>query len=345
MILLNNPNFSYYEIDLSDIWQFERAIFLNDNSSEEHANTLIQRIQLEISKKSEPIFNINDSNESEFEKYYENNILRFKKAAENIRELYSINFFFDRNSCYQYDYENIIESNNHDFDYWFALKLRQYQLKLIELDKFLNFQLKKSFQKDSYSVKSFITAITRQYGKDMFDDKLISSIQEWIDELKIVQKTSTTRNAYTTKMQGGEAHSFRLKELNKNPDYLDNRINPTSTFDKAFNELKTHKFIDSTTSIENFRKIFSNKEITSKQKIRWIGTNKELQWFVHILQDEKQKIEPLKNDIWYVTLKCFIKKQTKGKGKENSFTIPQLSKAKGEKTERRDLLVKIIEKI
>ena len=44
-------NFSYYEIDSGDIWYFERDSFSNNNTSEEHANILLQKIQLEIPTK------------------------------------------------------------------------------------------------------------------------------------------------------------------------------------------------------------------------------------------------------------------------------------------------------
>lgn len=345
-------NFSYYEIDSGDIWYFERDSFSNNNTSEKYANILLEKIQLEIPTKCDPVFSINDSDEKTFQDYYHRNVLQYinaSNASDNIKELYAIDFFFDNNSCYQYNYENIIESNNDEFDYWFTLKLRQYQFKILELNHFLNFQLKKSFNNDSDSIKELLMAIINQYGEDMFSNGLIKSINSWVENLKIKKIVPTTRKSSISKMSG-KTDSFKLKALTQNKNYLDNRFNKNSTFDKAFNMLKNENFIDSNTNIDNLKNIFLNKQIPPKQRIKWTGSTKELQWFVHILQDESQKIEALKNDIWIVTKKCFINKLTrnkkdKKKGDEEEFTIEGLSKASGNNLDKRELLKQIVENI
>ena len=68
-------NFTNYNIDLADIWDFERELFLNNQNSEEKASELINKIQIEIIKKTEPLFDNSyaDNNEDNCD-YYKRNI-------------------------------------------------------------------------------------------------------------------------------------------------------------------------------------------------------------------------------------------------------------------------------
>ena len=112
---------------------------------------------------------------------------------------------------------------------------------------------------------------------------------------------------------------------------------PPNQLDLAFQLLKEHAFIDTATELEQFKTIFRNKEITPQKRIKWIGSTKELQWFIKELMYESQKIVDLKNDIWLITASCFVDKN----GKE--FMDSQLRTASGKRLKRKDQLVQIVQ--
>lgn len=167
----------------------KKILYFQNETSEKHAKNLLYEAQLEIPQRitSEPIFGINDCYNKKDQDYYDRNVKQYSHAAKtkDLKELFSLNFFFDKNQCYQYDYENIIDiTEGSKFIYWFALKLRQYKYEFFELENFLNFQLDTNFNNNKKLIKKYLTIIIKQHGNDMFNKILIDSIQEWIDNLE-----------------------------------------------------------------------------------------------------------------------------------------------------------------
>lgn len=135
-----------------------------------------------------------------------------------------------------------------------------------------------------------------------------------------------------------EFKSFLLKSYNDDPQYFDNKMN---FFIEGFKELKSleNKFIDKDTSLTDFKSIFQNKKIPKDNRIKWIGSNRELQWFVHILNSDLEIIADMKNDKWVVTTYCFVNKDG------DEFETDQLRNASGERIKRYDLLKVILSKL
>lgn len=329
-------NFTYYKIDLADIWDFERSAFLSQEISEDEATQLLHNIQVEITKNAEAVFGIDDydENEASFYKYYNRKEKEYRDACGSTEELFRIEFFFSNNKCYQYDYPIIIDRHHEDFDYWFALKLKQYHLKLLQLEPFLNYQLNDSFEGDKSLFDKFLTILIRQYEGSFLTKGLVDSINDWkaINQTSTPQKTISRKS--TSRKMEGDIHSLQLKALIKNPKYFQSNIHG---FLEAFQLLKEHDFIDASTELEQFKNIFRNKEIAHQKRIKWIGSTKELQWFIKELMYESQKIVDLKNDIWLITASCFVDKN----GKE--FMDSQLRNASGKRLKRKDHLVQIVQ--
>ena len=278
-------NFTYYKIDIADIWDFERSAFLAQEISEDEANQLLHNIQVEITKNAEAVFGIDDydENEASFYKYYNRKEKEYRNACNSTEELFRIEFFFSNNKCYQYDYPIIIDRHHDDFDYWFALKLKQYQLKLLQLEPFLNYQLNDSFEGDKSLFDKFLTMLIRQYEGSFLTKVLVNSIKDWkaTNQTPTPQKTISRKS--TSRKMEGDIYSLQLKALIKNPKYFQTNIHG---FLEAFQLLKEHNFIDASTELEQFKNICRNKEITPQKRIKWIGSTKELQWFIKELMYE-----------------------------------------------------------
>lgn len=327
-------NFTNYNIDLADIWDFERELFLNNQNSEEKASELIYKIQIEIIKKTEPLFDNSyaDNNEDNCD-YYKRNIDQYLKARNSIKTLFQIDFFFNNDKCYEYNSPIVIEKHNNDFDYWFALKLKQYQLKLIQLEHFLNFQLNENFERNKRFFDNFLTLIVHQYGNVFFNKNLIECIQDWnSNKNNSIPKNINTRLTDSRKMEG-DFFSFKLKALNEEPNYLELNAN---SWIQAFKLLKSNIFIHSSTDWNQFKNIFCNKKIAPNKRIKWIGSKVELQWFIKELMYNSKKIMDLKNDIWLITISCFVDEDG------NEYIYTQLKNATGKRYDRKDLLAEIV---
>ena len=98
-------------------------------------------------------------------------------------------------------------------------------------------------------------------------------------------ETAATANSF---------HSFTYKQLNTNPDKL------TDLWDS----LKLNHFISKSTTLLNFKKVFSGGEI--KTPIEWTGNISELFYFIKLIYSEHKLVDDLKQKQWEVTCLCFV---------------------------------------
>lgn len=89
--------------------------------------------------------------------------------------------------------------------------------------------------------------------------------------------------------------SFSYKQLATNPDKL------TDLHDS----LKLHNFIAQSTTLANFKRVFSNKKIVTP--IVWTGNLSELYFFIKLIYKEHKLVEDLKQKQWEITCICFVK--------------------------------------
>ena len=329
-------NYSYYDINLVDIWLYEQSLFLSDKTSDDLAKKIIDKVEAIIIIEGKAAFGINyrDNKDEKIRMYYDRNKREHGEAYKILKERFRLDFFFNKYSCFQYDEPIIINSENIDFDFWFALKIRQYNSKTLSLIKFLDSQLVTNFNND---IKVFISFLKFGILKDQSEillDEVKVAIDDWINRNNSRQVSNKNRQ----KMDG-EINSFLLKNLDNDSTYFKRSIENRQMFYKVFLDLKKHKFIASDAAFDNFTAIFSNKQISKKNKITWVGTYVELQWLVKNLVYHSQKVQDLKKDIWFVTIKCFVNLQ------KVEFTASQLRDAKGKNFQRKVLLEEILSKI
>jgi len=228
----------------------------------------------------------------------------------------------------------LVTQESPEFDYWFALKLRQYQMNLKRICEFLNYHLCKSFDNDKELYNEFLMILLLQYGKIFFKKK-VSKITKQYQSTFLLPIKNKCQN---TKVRNPKTnyHTLLLKSFENNPSYIKNNI---VHYMDVLSRLKKENFIDKQTSFEQFKAILRNQRLDSIYRIKWIGSNKELQWFVKHLVYDVKKVVDLDKDIWLVTMKCFTKKD----GEE--FTESQLRNATGNKLYRKKSLEAILSKI
>jgi len=89
--------------------------------------------------------------------------------------------------------------------------------------------------------------------------------------------------------------SFKFDRLATNPGALSDLLD-------AFKFLL---LVDKKSSVRDFKKVFSGKEITNP--ISWMGTPSEFYWFIYLLYTKYKFVEDLKQQQWKVACHCFIK--------------------------------------
>lgn len=308
-------NYTYFAIDLSDIWSFIRLQYLNNQIEDIHASELIYKIQPLIVKSSTPTIKYIDFKEDK-SGYYPAQVEGYR--YQELRERYAIDYFLNGDDLYQYDNEIIVESDNYDFAYWFALKLRQYDLKLELVKSFLHYQFKNSLQ--SYEgFERFIRITVRQYRELLLSEKLSLTVEEEISFLKnteekpAINNLSKEKSAKSFKNDFKQFPSFKLCrsfQLTQRQSFLD-----------VLNHLKGCNLISPSTTLENFMLLFDSQLFTEKNKIVWTGNNVQLQAFVkslmanHIIEANRNK--------WKITQSCFVN------SRGESFTTEQLRNANG----------------
>ena len=108
--------------------------------------------------------------------------------------------------------------------------------------------------------------------------------------------------------------------------YINNLTGQTQLTD-LMNALKRKNFIDDSTDLKDFRKIFSGEEI--EKPIVWTGKISELSYFVKQLHNELKLVEDLKQQQWAVTINCFIQENGEqfNRTKLRTQKVPTTSKS------------------
>jgi len=89
-------------------------------------------------------------------------------------------------------------------------------------------------------------------------------------------------------------NSFTSIHLSKDSDKLTN----------LHDSLKKYQLIAIDTSIINFKRVFSGKEIL--QPVVWTGNSSELYYFIHLIYEVFKLVEDMKQQQWKVACKCFV---------------------------------------
>ncbi len=351
---MQEPLFTHFQINTLDIWDFERDCFLNPGiefknfSQQRIMETLIEKVRdISISKTSP--FTTYDGyleGSKDTKRYYESKVNQLNRACD-FSDYIGLEFFFSRNDGYSYRVNYEILSKEEDFAYWFSLKLRQYELGVRYIPEFLKHHLSYSFDDYEISYIDFLNVqVLRQYHNIFFSDRVSDTVKEYVDTLFVSLKNQIAKDEPEVKNEKSigkrpksreEFNSYRLTILQKEPAYLNSH---STDFYDAFHLLIKHNFIkaDPDFDFERFTKIFSGRGLSKSKRIIWSENNIYLKLFVRYLLQTK-KIEPMGNENWRTTVKCFLDKNG------NEFKTTQLQYANGGKDEKVKLLYSIVDRL
>ena len=123
----------------------------------------------------------------------------------------------------------------------------------------------------------------------------LTSIISKIAVIEIESKPVTSTKKQP-KPQDAVLTSLTYKQLAINSDKLND----------LHDSLKLNLFIAQNTSLSNFKRVFSGKEVTTP--IVWTGNISEMYYFIKLIHIEHKYVDDLKQKQWQVTCICFIDK-------------------------------------
>jgi hypothetical protein len=174
-------NFNYLKINTADIWACERSYLFSKDYDLDVAAELLSKLQLLISNHAPPNFGIEMRNTDNT--YYKRQHERYVKSLSSIKSQFEIDYFFSQDNCFSYYSNIIIKRKDDDYDFWFTLKLRQYDGKLSYISRFLKYQLTNNFNKNFSTFSAHIKVCIRQYP-ELLTSRVIDTTNEWIDDVK-----------------------------------------------------------------------------------------------------------------------------------------------------------------
>lgn len=171
--------YTNHEINLNDIIEYERSMIRLGKTSDRLGLKILNNIETVIFNKREPVFRLKDCDPND--KYYKDYKRVHEDALSDVIERFKLNFFFINGDCFDYDENIIIDKSFPDFDFWFVLKLRQYEFRLSEIRNFLKFQLEASFNNDSKEFIDFLNISLEKHQTDIVDTGIIDTVNELIE--------------------------------------------------------------------------------------------------------------------------------------------------------------------
>ena len=300
-------------ITLDEILYKNQAPWLAENASNEKFVSKIHEV-----KEYVPAFQF--KNTIEFErsinaktKYYTKLIIN--ESIGTINQLHDIITADDNPQIKAYWIDKVLERKlkTRIRDIGTVLKDKDYDLKYIDPKK-TTFDIDQNHKSDTYIMQLMKVAFIHIYVelqevfKDSISDLLIvddfytqllfEPVPDtyYLKEVKVIEVATKpiTPKKKQPKPQDIVLTSFTYKQLATNSDKLND----------LHDSLKLNHFIAQNTSLTNFKKVFSGKEITAP--IEWTGNISELYYFIKLIHAEHKHVNDLKQKQWEVTCLCFV---------------------------------------
>ena len=150
------PILDYLDVNTIDIWTFEANQYLNEKRTDEHIikvksaleHQIVMSRRDQINKKLtvtiNPIVTIDDYDNGTNRDYWVRHV-REILGTKTIRDRVNLGYFnvFDAglDSFFSLEQSILIDKENDQLDFWFALKLSQYKSGIKHIPDFLNYQM------------------------------------------------------------------------------------------------------------------------------------------------------------------------------------------------------------
>lgn len=216
--------YTNYEINLKDIKEYEESMIKLGKTSDRLGLKILNKIEAVICNKSKPVFGLKDYDHND--KYYRDYKNRHEGVLNDIVERFKLNFFFVNGDCFDFDENIIIDNTFLEFDFWFVLKLRQYEFRLSEVRNLLKFQFEENFNKNKKEFIDFLNFCIREHETKFLDCGVVSTVYDLIENkfhnkliLKIKYEQSNLFNAL--KEYFNKEHHDKLFQLLNEEEILD----------------------------------------------------------------------------------------------------------------------------
>lgn len=176
MIEIKNTD---YEIKLNNIHDYETSSVVLGKVSVVLGLKILKKIEEVISNKSEPVLKSVDYDNGK-DRYFKDYIEKYEAAQKDVEELFKLNFFIKDGNCYEYNQNLVIDNTYEDYDFWLALKLRQYEFRLSEIRNFLNFQLESNFANKVDEFIDFLKLNLNKYQTEIFENGVVKAVNDLI---------------------------------------------------------------------------------------------------------------------------------------------------------------------
>lgn len=328
------PILDYYAINIIDIWPYERSLFFNEKTTEERVLLVEKKtikvivdaanLQQHVEGKSpvEPFTDLKRYDSGEHDGYWVQRLQRWNRASGNSYERIALDYFLHQDAFYSFTQDIEIDLTNEDFDFWFSLKLTQYDVNIKHLSQFLDFQLNSTFKDDIPKMREFLKLLLIQYEDEILPPKVVTILNDWTNNLK--ENLDSQVHAELKNESIIEVHkTFYLDIVRDQPSILQSNIELI----EAFKLLKNTKLISEDSNFEQFRGIFQLKALDENNLIHWTGTLIELKWLVQEICREGICSHINGIEKWQVAQHCFVIKHKNQWVKIDRYT--KISNASG----------------
>lgn len=328
------PILDYYAINIIDIWPYERSLFFNKRTSLDRIQLVEKRtikviidaanLDQHVEGKSpvEPFTDLKRYDSGEHDEYWVQRLQRWNSAFGNVYERIALDYFLEGDAFYSFTQDIQIDLSREDFDFWFSLKLVQYQENVKYLSSFLDFHLTSTFNDDIAKIRAFLSLLLCQYEDEILPKRVVSILKDWLNKLKENQDSQVHNEVKNEPVV--EVHkTFYLDIVRDQPSIL----HSNNELIEAFTLLKKNKFISEDTNFEQFRRLFQLKALDESNLIHWTGTLIELKWLVQEICREGVCSHINGVEKWQVAQQCFVIKHKNQWVKIDKYT--KISNASG----------------
>lgn len=260
---MNYPDAKYelFQINTNDIWNYEERCYHYPSRLSDHLiDRLIELLKREIPKNGSPFVTPQEEGDPHYT-YWKSVIKRNLLKSEKT-DPFEVDEFRTNKGFYSDDSSIEILRDNEEFDFCFALKMRQYEGKLLKLYDFINFHLNQNFSGDQVQFNKFLKLITMQFNDSFLSSKIVSVVEDYIMNCREISKPKSMNKALrTVRDKSTNLDSFLIKSD------INGFENDSITWAEITSKLKSEGFIDSTSSASSLRKVFNNVKLKSDKRV------------------------------------------------------------------------------
>jgi hypothetical protein len=205
---MKDPNYTYYRIDLGEIWEYEANYFLEGNSSDSFISNLKTRYEIFVINAMKyqqhqnshiwftkfqirPFTSTRDYDKGDqSDKDYFVRHLRKYQECSTIEDYVRLSYFMVQNDFFEQTQTIYATPQLSDFEYWFSLKLRQYTKGLKYIGELCEYNLTHLYGNDFQEFKKLLKILIHQYKDDLITESVVLFVNQWIEEYEIRLKKS-----------------------------------------------------------------------------------------------------------------------------------------------------------